>query len=409
MYGQYKSTLHCPKCQKYSYAFDPFNCLSLPIPQNTHKKVNIVFIPYHSFDPVINFTYIIDPGTCVSVLISKVVNYCNKEKLEIVPMSSKESSLITMNKDTKVEEVKSANLFFYELPDEFTEFVIVNIAKEASITLECYPRILGISKANSFIDLHVKVFEFLKQFFGNSSTHETYHSFLSQKAYKLMYDSTKANICMICCESLCQGCEIDPQMKKISGFLKTKNYFSMNLVYSKSLSRKTIDFSSLKKAVQAKITQDSPIRKTISIYDCFSMFSLPEILDKNNLWYCSNCKVHVQASKKLEIYKVPPILIIHLKRFKTHGFYREKLNVPIEFPVKGLDISDHAIGEKPPIYDLYAISNHFGALAGGHYTASVYSEITDKWYNCNDSDVSENRDISEVSSYVLFYKARNME
>jgi ubiquitin C-terminal hydrolase len=31
-----------------------------------------------------------------------------------------------------------------------------------------------------------------------------------------------------------------------------------------------------------------------------------------------------------------------------------------------------------PIYDLYAISNHYGGLGGGHYTA--YAKNSSKWY-----------------------------
>ena len=31
--------------------------------------------------------------------------------------------------------------------------------------------------------------------------------------------------------------------------------------------------------------------------------------------YCPDCKEHVQASKKFDLWKVPEILVIHLKRF----------------------------------------------------------------------------------------------
>lgn len=109
----------------------------------------------------------------------------------------------------------------------------------------------------------------------------------------------------------------------------------------------------------------------------------------------------------MDIYKVPPILIIHLKRFKTHGYYREKLNAIVNFSEKGLDISDFVIGpEKPPLYDLFAISNHFGNLGGGHYTATCYDSHQEKWFEFNDSKVSEARDICSAASYMLFYKAR---
>ena len=144
---------------------------------------------------------------------------------------------------------------------------------------------------------------------------------------------------------------------------------------------------------------------SISIHSCFQASNIPETLDKHNLWYCSFCKTHVQATKLMEIYKVPKILIIQLKRFKTLGFHKEKINAPIEFPRENFDISQYVIGHKPELYDLYAVSNHFGTLSGGHYTATVLSG--GKWYECDDSHVSEAKDISETSAYVLFYRSKN--
>jgi ubiquitin carboxyl-terminal hydrolase 4/11/15 len=64
---------------------------------------------------------------------------------------------------------------------------------------------------------------------------------------------------------------------------------------------------------------------------------------------------------------------------------------------------------KPVLYDLYAVSNHYGSLNGGHYTASVKNQITGKWYYMNDSSCSEMQDSSEAVSnaaYLLFYRKR---
>ena len=133
----------------------------------------------------------------------------------------------------------------------------------------------------------------------------------------------------------------------------------------------------------------------------------PEKLDKNNLWYCGKCKSHVPATKKMEIYKLPKILMIHLKRFKVTGYYREKIVSSVGFPLESLDVSSFVIGEKPEKYDLFAVSNHYGNLFGGHYTATVKSFSSGKWYDCNDSSVSETKRISETSAYVLFYRSKS--
>ena len=61
----------------------------------------------------------------------------------------------------------------------------------------------------------------------------------------------------------------------------------------------------------------------------------------------------------------------------------------------------------PPVYDLYAVSNHYGGLGGGHYTAFCHVE-GQGWAHFNDSDVSP-EDAAHVQSsaaYLLFYRRR---
>ena len=51
--------------------------------------------------------------------------------------------------------------------------------------------------------------------------------------------------------------------------------------------------------------------QTLSIYDCISCFSQEETLDGDEKWYCSKCKDHVKAIKKLQIYKKQQNLIFN--------------------------------------------------------------------------------------------------
>jgi len=60
-----------------------------------------------------------------------------------------------------------------------------------------------------------------------------------------------------------------------------------------------------------------------------------------------------------------------------------------------------------PVYDLYAISNHFGGLGGGHYTA--YCKNAGKWYEFNDSSCRSTSEgsITGSGAYILFYERRD--
>mmetsp|Transcript_38971 Transcript_38971/g.34656 ORF Transcript_38971/g.34656 Transcript_38971/m.34656 type:complete len:129 (-) Transcript_38971:107-493(-) len=123
----------------------------------------------------------------------------------------------------------------------------------------------------------------------------------------------------------------------------------------------------------------------------------------------------------MEIYKAPPVLILHLKRFKTSrvsnfGSYyfssgSKKIGATIDFPIEGLDISKYILGKdnEGAVYDLFAISNHYGGMGGGHYTAYARNPFDNKWYDFNDSSVhsSGNKELVSGAAYVLFYRKRS--
>jgi ubiquitin C-terminal hydrolase len=83
----------------------------------------------------------------------------------------------------------------------------------------------------------------------------------------------------------------------------------------------------------------------VSIYECLELFRQENRLSKGNEWYCSKCKEHVQAEKKMELYKVPEVLIIQLKRFKGLNFSNEKNFVKVNFPTENFDVTDYVLSK----------------------------------------------------------------
>ncbi|KAL5361086.1 hypothetical protein BJX96DRAFT_151378 [Aspergillus floccosus] len=154
-------------------------------------------------------------------------------------------------------------------------------------------------------------------------------------------------------------------------------------------------------------------KKGVTLYECLDEFNKEEILSENDAWYCPRCKEHRRASKKFELWKTPDILVMHLKRFSASRGFRDKLDVLVDFPVEGLDMSGRV--EAPEegeslIYDLFAVDNHYGGLGGGHYTAYAKNFMTGQWNEYNDSSVSRPIDPQSVvtsSAYLLFYRRRS--
>jgi ubiquitin carboxyl-terminal hydrolase 4/11/15 len=124
----------------------------------------------------------------------------------------------------------------------------------------------------------------------------------------------------------------------------------------------------------------------IALDDCLDEFEKEEILSEQDTWYCPRCKEHRRASKKFDLWKTPDILVVHLKRFSSSGWRRDKLEILVDFPIEGLDLTKRVIDQesgKQEIYDLIAVDDHWGGLGGGHYTAFAKNWVDGEWYEYN--------------------------
>ncbi|XP_033105688.1 ubiquitin carboxyl-terminal hydrolase 8-like isoform X2 [Anneissia japonica] len=156
-----------------------------------------------------------------------------------------------------------------------------------------------------------------------------------------------------------------------------------------------------------------PIPKSnkCSLTDCLDHFSKPEKLTGDNAVKCTRCRVKRNSIKTITIWRTPPVLIIHLKRFYFEGRWRQKLQTNIDFPLTGLDLIPHTVGPKVNCsYFLYGVSSHTGGLDGGHYTAMCKNPRTKKWYKYDDHevyDISSSRAKQGSAAYILFYSSKN--
>ena len=150
-------------------------------------------------------------------------------------------------------------------------------------------------------------------------------------------------------------------------------------------------------------------KKKLQLNELFNHFSEKEKLTKDNQWFCPKCKQFQLADKKMEIYSVNEIIIIHLKRFRNN----RKIENLVEFPIEGLDLSEYLPPNKDEkyIFDLFAVVNHVGGLHSGHYFAYCKNCKENEWYEFNDSTVRkiEKKKIVNDNAYMLFYCKRREE
>jgi len=134
-----------------------------------------------------------------------------------------------------------------------------------------------------------------------------------------------------------------------------------------------------------KQRRDARKKHGVSLEECFDETAKSEILSEDNAWFCSKCKELRRAEKTLSIFTAPDILVLNLKRFSSQRRFNDKVDIAVDFPVEGLDLServDQAEG-KSLVYDLFAVDNHYGGLGGGHYTAYAKNFFDEEWYEYN--------------------------
>lgn len=148
---------------------------------------------------------------------------------------------------------------------------------------------------------------------------------------------------------------------------------------------------------------------------CLAEFMQPELLNSSNKWGCTRCNEKVHAQKSYNLWKLPPILIIHLKRF----FYTKKGSGKIcdfvKYPVEGLTLT-HFLSKQhsePAVYDLFSVIEHKGSsLNSGHYVSMARNSMTGTWNKFDDSSVTplkESQSVVSRDSYVLFYQKRSVK
>lgn len=152
----------------------------------------------------------------------------------------------------------------------------------------------------------------------------------------------------------------------------------------------------------------------VDLESLLDAFLRPERLSGDEQWYCSKCKKHVDAVKKFDLWKLPPVLMIHLKRFKYSrtGVRTQKINTMVNFPVLQLELDDYTSGVQrdQPVYDLYAVSRHMGGTGSGHYNAVVRGRSGHQWYMFDDSRRTKvpTTSVQDKQAYLLFYQRRTI-
>lgn len=455
MLGQYKSQVKCPleDCGKESITFDPFMTLTLPVPGKKVKKIELTFYGRNS------------EKKKISVEFDKAKNCTMKDlavdvyrKLEIPEYKFLDFKLVSsyFKDDVKLSDEiadmkkKSSfrTLIMREIPD-----IEVNIPDENKFQVylqvsypynDYYKKTLGtLNFFYADIDWSLKelgqyVASFFKGLFPNEELNQIYEMLEENNSpFKIQIESNSQGWreCYFC-KKKCDKCFLEfSDILTVKSFKESipesekENFkFQLNVIWNQKNDKK-ISIEEVENFVQVVSENEnlaSNDKTVASLEDCLRLFKEPEKLDADNAWYCNKCKEFREATKKLEIYKAPKFLAVHLKRFretkKNGNVGLSKIEALVNFPIDELDMTEYVINpdypcensqnvenpEKKIIYELFGVVNHMGSINFGHYTAFCKNFLDNDWYCFDDSTVSHiNKDnVVSKAAYILFYSRK---
>ncbi|PKA52294.1 Ubiquitin carboxyl-terminal hydrolase 8 [Apostasia shenzhenica] len=445
--GQYRSTLVCPVCNKVSITFDPFMYLSLPLPSSTTRPMTVTVLSTDGSAQPSSYTVNVPKDGRCKDLIHSLSNACslrNDEYLLVTEVYTNRIIRYLEDQSDALTLVRDGDqLAAYRLlrDDEEFPFVVFTHQREQEhyinsvlppmwkvFGVPLIGRLVGTPTGYAIRNLFLKL---LSPFLPSSdfvpNVDQENGSKLLNEVIDLENHDYSGGIDRIDAEEGGQNVSAiedgfqfyltDNKSQKMLMKIEINDQVAQtgkNLYVLVSWQKKNLHgydislLSSLPEICKCSLLTWRP-QEPVALYACLETFLKEEPLGPEDMWYCPSCKRHQQASKKLDLWRLPDVLVIHLKRFSYNRYMKNKLEALVNFPLHGLDLSNYIAFKAQQLnhrYDLYAISNHYGNMGGGHYTAYVYHEAEDRWYEFDDRHVypvSEDN-VRTSAAYVLFYK-----
>ncbi|XP_012074283.1 ubiquitin carboxyl-terminal hydrolase 8 isoform X2 [Jatropha curcas] len=442
--GQYRSTLVCPNCKKKSVTFDPFMYLSLPLPSTSMRTMTLTVVSTDGFTLPYPITVSVPKCGRLKDLIEALSTACslrNDERLLVAEiyrnkvfrfLEEPSDSLALIRDDDKLvayrlprnNDTSPLVVFLHEVMDKPSELEKA-VPSRKLFGIPLVARLSNISNGFDLCKLFLKLLNpFLMSSDDELNDHDLGAAADEASAMEEVPSPTVSGSNAVsdgetdddpdfstdfqfCIRDYCGATEI--KMNKPLLVSKLSNKLEVHAFWSEKMMEKydTCILSSLPEVFKPQLYTRRP-QESVSLYKCLEAFLKEEPLGPEDMWYCPSCKKPRQASKKLDLWRLPEILVVHLKRFSYSRIIKNKLETYVDFPVEHFDLStyiSHEDGRLSNCYQLYAISNHYGGMGGGHYTAFI-NHGHGRWYEYDDdnvSPVSEDR-IKTSAAYVLFYR-----
>ncbi|TKR77391.1 hypothetical protein L596_018374 [Steinernema carpocapsae] len=436
--GQLRSKLKCSECASTSSRFDPFTCLQLPIPIDQMMLITVVVVKRDGNVPY-RYSFRLPPTATLEELRASISEKANIPvcRIKIVCLNQQTGQLmkdmVALMSDIHTQMMRipiyNSLLYAFELaPLTPTE---CNVSAPTLFALHrrmhyrnvyfmkstdgSEPELFGVPLVLPFIQGRTSAAELYEEVWrqvsrlmnaapnsANAANRaiDASEDLRSGYPFQLLTVDSSYEWCNRCHWSqFCRGCALDPSGSKplssVTAIAVNWNLSALYLKYQHSVELLCIDDESV------RIQWDIHYRP-LSLASCMDDFVRPEILE--DPMTCDKCKQKTKRQKSLSVWRLPEILIVHLKRFVYLPAQSRwvKSSKVIDFPLEDFDPIGNSNGKQK--YKCFAIANHYGAMGQGHYVA--YARNSGHWYLFNDCKCQQIQEsaIDKKNAYILFYE-----
>ncbi|XP_059416478.1 ubiquitin carboxyl-terminal hydrolase 43-like isoform X2 [Carassius carassius] len=388
--AQYRSSLTCPHCLKQSNTFDPFLCISLPIPLRQTRALNVILVFNTEVQRFLRVGLAVPLFGSVSTLRAMVAEEGKipPDQVILTEMSSNGFQRSFSDEDDMTSISESDVTYAFQAPPLFTrggsmrfsgfhhslpsspytadpegyrlppsgtlssEFMyqggspkilllICNVAGSGQqATRFGPPFLMRVEKTLSWAHLQQSVCNKLYLFKKNAiiKTAELFRMRVVGGSASCSYLSPHDS------RPLCHP-TVDRALKLCGpgGPLHVKLVIEWENRIKESLFG-NIQEEVIEDAESVKIQQQNHVQQhSCTLDECFQLYTKEEQLEPDDAWKCPHCKQMQQGMVKMSLWTLPDILILHLKRFRQVGKRRNKLSTLIRFPISGLDMTPHVV------------------------------------------------------------------
>jgi len=459
--AQFRSSLTCPACERQSNTFDPFLCVSLPIPQKQFRPILVTVL------------YIDQSPRQVRIGLTLPVDTDIKELREVLSRDTgidtpllllvEIDSLGFQNTFSDTQSLSAVKpdcpLFAIESPkrqdpkeEEDGAFMVltwVNVFKEGDQIEKRFgtPYTIQVSRETIYGDLQKLLMKEMSPILHDDILISAQKVPLFKirvldgfdgKTY--MDDTVEMPLYMECVETAMNMWHV--------GVTGGPAHIQLVLEWDMPAKTQIIadDSNPVEEHSSCKQVLEAPDENSsVSLQECFSLYTSEERLGKDDAFFCPQCNKKREVVKKLGVWSVPDVLVVHLKRFRQSTRSTNKLETMVDFPMDGFDMSPNMArgSDSPPssepttnsnglrvlsafspwkhpkrfrmsgrdpeetTYELYSVCNHHGSdLQGGHYTAVCRNPTDGQWYSFDDIHTKQIPETEVVTkdAYILFYQ-----